>query len=81
MTISVTNRDRLDSMRMGLEIAAVLDRLYPDQFQIEKMIELLGSQSTVDRLKRGDAPADIASGWAADLDKFRTMREKYLLYH
>jgi uncharacterized protein YbbC (DUF1343 family) len=81
VTISITNRDRLDSMRMGLEVAAVLDRLYPDQFQIEKTIELLGSQSTVDRLKRGDAPADIVSGWAADLDKFRTMREKYLLYH
>jgi uncharacterized protein YbbC (DUF1343 family) len=81
VTISITNRDRLDSMQMGLEIAEVLDRLYPDQFQIENTIELLGSQSTVDGLKRGDAPADIVSGWAADLDKFRTMREKYLLYH
>jgi uncharacterized protein YbbC (DUF1343 family) len=81
VTISITNRDRLDSMRMGLEIAAVLDRMYPDQFRIPKTLELLGSQSTVDRLNRGDAPADIVSGWAADLDKFRTMREKYLLYH
>jgi uncharacterized protein YbbC (DUF1343 family) len=81
VTIAITNRDRLDSMRMGLEIAAVLHRLYPDQFQIEKTMELLGSQSTLDRLERGDAPADIVSGWATDVDKFRTMREKYLLYH
>jgi uncharacterized protein YbbC (DUF1343 family) len=81
VTISITSRDRLDSMRVGLEIAAVLYRMYPAHFQIEKMIELLGSQSALDRLKRGDAPADIISGWAADLDKFRTMREKYLLYH
>jgi uncharacterized protein YbbC (DUF1343 family) len=81
VTISITNRDRLDSMRMGLEIAAVLDRSYPDQFHLEKTIELLGSQSTLDRLKHGDAPADIVSGWSADLDKFRAMREKYLLYH
>jgi uncharacterized protein YbbC (DUF1343 family) len=81
VAISITDRGRLDSMRVGLEIAAVLYRLYPDQFRIEKMIELLGSPSTVERLKRGDAPADIFSGWAADLDKFRTMREKYLLYH
>jgi hypothetical protein len=59
----------------------VLHRLYPDQFQIEKTMELLGSQSTLDRLERGDPPADIVSGWATDVDKFRTMREKYLLYH
>jgi hypothetical protein len=48
---------------------------------LDKIVELLGSQSTVDRLKRGDAPADIVAGWSADLAKFRAMREKYLLYH
>ncbi len=79
--ISITKRDQLQSMRMGLEIADVLHRMYPDKFQIEKIIELLGSQSTIDRLKRGDPPAEIVSGWSADLDKFRAMREKYLLYH
>ena len=68
-------------MRMGLEIADALHRIYPDRFQLDKIVELLGSQSTVDRLKRGDAPADIVAGWSADLDKFRAMREKYLLYH
>ncbi len=78
--ISITDRGQLQSMRMGLEIADALHRMYPDKFQLEKIIELLGSQSTVDRLKRGDAPADIVSGWSADLDKFRGMREKYLLY-
>ena len=78
--ISITDRGQLQSMRMGLEIADALHRMYPDKFQLEKIIELLGSQSTVDRLKRGDAPAEIVSGWSADLDKFREMREKYLLY-
>jgi uncharacterized protein YbbC (DUF1343 family) len=81
MTVRITNRGELQFMRMGLEIADVLYRMYPDKFQIEKIVELLGSQSTIDRLKRGDAPADIVSGWSADLDKFRATREKYLLYH
>jgi uncharacterized protein YbbC (DUF1343 family) len=78
--ITITNRDSLRTMRMGLEIAEALHRMYPDYFALEKIIALLGSQSTVDRLKRGDAPEDIVTGWSADLDKFRTMREKYLLY-
>jgi len=55
--------------------------MYTDRFQLDKIVELLGSQSTVDRLKRGDSPTDIIDGWSADLDKFRATREKYLLYH
>jgi uncharacterized protein YbbC (DUF1343 family) len=81
VTITITNRGELRSMRMGLEIADALHRMYPDKFQLEKIVELLGSQSTVDRLKRGDAPADIVASWSTDLDKFRKMRAKYLLYH
>lgn len=80
VTTSITNRDALNSMRTGLEIADVLFRMYPDSFQLDGIIELLGSQSTVDRLKRGDAPADIVAGWSGELNKFREMREKYLLY-
>ena len=80
VAMTVTDRDSFRSMRMGLEIADELHRMYPDQFQLEKINELLGSQSTIDRLKRGDAPADIVAGWSDDLAKFRKVREKYLLY-
>jgi uncharacterized protein YbbC (DUF1343 family) len=81
VTISNTDPRTLQSMRMGLELADALHRLYPSNFQLDKIIELLGSQSTVERLKRGDAPAEIVAGWAPDVEKFRAMREKYLLYH
>jgi len=66
---------------MGLEIASAIHHLYPTEFHAEKMMELLGSQTSVDRLVRGDDPKEIESGWTGDLDRFRTMREKYLLYH
>ena len=80
VAVTVTDRNGFRSMRMGLEIAEVLSRVYPDHFHIDKINELLGSQSTIDRLKRGDAPAEIVAGWSGDLAKFRKMREKYLLY-
>jgi uncharacterized protein YbbC (DUF1343 family) len=81
--ISIDLQDRLtfQPVMTGLEIASVLYHLYPTQFHVEKMIDLLGSQSTVDRLRRGDDPKEIEAGWANDLDRFRTMREKYLRYH
>jgi uncharacterized protein YbbC (DUF1343 family) len=65
---------------MGLEIAEVLHRVYPQQFQIAKMVELLGSQSTVQRLEGGDSPKHIEAGWATALGKFRATRAKYLIY-
>jgi uncharacterized protein YbbC (DUF1343 family) len=79
--ITITDRQKFRAMRMGLEIADALHRMYPNDFRLENINTLLGSQSTVDRLKQGDAPADIVAGWSADLDGFRRMRAKYLLYH
>ena len=81
ISIDLQDRGSFQPIMMGLEIASVLHRLYPAQFHVEKMIELLSSQYTVERLARGDDPKEIEAGWASDLDKFRTMREKYLLYH
>lgn len=80
IAITLTEPDAFRPMRMGLEIADVLHRMYPRDFQLDKIDELLGSRSTIGRLKRGDAPADIVAGWSSDLDKFRKMRQKYLLY-
>jgi uncharacterized protein YbbC (DUF1343 family) len=81
VSISITDRVSFQSMRMGIEIADTLHRMYPKQFQLEKIMFLLGSQTTLDRLERGDAAKDIVDGWAPDLDKFRTMRQKYVIYH
>jgi len=81
--VKITRLDphALESMRLGIELADELHRLYPADFHLEKIVELLGSPSTVDRLEHGDPPADIVAGWAPDIEKFRAMREKYLLYH
>jgi uncharacterized protein YbbC (DUF1343 family) len=81
ISIGVRDRESFRPMLMGLEIAAALHHLYPDQFHVEKMIELLGSQSTVERLERADDTKKIVAGWTSDLDRFRSMRAKYLLYH
>lgn len=78
--LEITDRDDFESILMGLEIAETLRRPYSKQFQIAKMIELLGSQSTVKRLELDDNPKDIEAGWAAELKNFRAMRAKYLIY-
>ncbi|MGD0841868.1 MAG: DUF1343 domain-containing protein [Candidatus Acidiferrales bacterium] len=76
----VIDRRSLDPMRLGLEIAATLRQLYPANFDAQKMMLLLGSQSTVDQLNRGEQPTAIMAGWKESLAPFMAMRAKYLLY-
>jgi uncharacterized protein YbbC (DUF1343 family) len=78
--VVITDRASLGSMLMGLEIAAGLEKLYPQNFALEKIITLVGSADTIERLKKGDAPARIVADWQDDLEAFRKLRAKYLLY-
>lgn len=81
VTLTLTDRTSFRSMRNGLEIAAALHRLYSSSFHVEKTIELLGSQSTVDQLARGVPPQRILASWEPALAQFAAVRSKYLLYN
>lgn len=80
IALVIIDRATLNSMLIGMAIAEALYKKYPDHFALDKIIELLGSQATLVRLKNGDAPGAIALGWQSDLDIFRKIRAKYLIY-
>lgn len=76
----VTDRLALRPVRVGVEIAAALHRLYPGQFQIEAAARLIGSREVIKRIQSGDDPAAIAASWAGDEARWRLLRARYLLY-
>jgi len=76
----VTDRDRLRPVRIGLELASALSRLYREQFKLEDAAALFGSKAALERIRAGDDPAAIAESWSADEARWRELREKYLLY-
>jgi uncharacterized protein YbbC (DUF1343 family)/CubicO group peptidase (beta-lactamase class C family) len=76
----VTDRDRLQPVRLGLELASALSRLYGQQFRLEDAALLLGSKATIGKIRAGDSPASIAASWAGDEATWRLTRAKYLLY-
>jgi len=78
--VIVTDRDRLRPVRVGVQIAATLSRLYGAQFKLEDAASLLGSKATIARIRAGDDPAAIAASWAQDEAAWRLTRSKYLLY-
>jgi uncharacterized protein YbbC (DUF1343 family) len=76
----VTNREVLQPVRLGLEIAAALWRLHGEAFDKKTSERLLGSRSDFARARAGEDPAAIAAGWAGAEAGWRRLRAKYLLY-
>jgi uncharacterized protein YbbC (DUF1343 family) len=80
VAVRITDRAAVRSMTVGLEIATVLRRLYPEQFDASKLLLLLGNEETVTALEDGTAPDRIVSGWSDALREFSARREKYFIY-
>ncbi len=78
--VLVTDRDRLEPVRMGLTVAATLRRLHGDTFEIDGMARLLGNTQVLDALKQGRDPASLPELWQTSLETFRQTRARYLLY-
>jgi uncharacterized protein YbbC (DUF1343 family) len=76
----VTNRQTLDSPELGIELAAALHKLYPDDFQMAKAAALIANQQTMNDLSAGVDPRFISSKWYEALEGFEAVREKYLIY-
>jgi uncharacterized protein YbbC (DUF1343 family)/CubicO group peptidase (beta-lactamase class C family) len=76
----VTDRDRLRPVRVGLEIASALSRIYGQQFRLEDAATLFAPKAMLSRIRSGDDPAAIEASWRADEDRWRATRAKYLLY-
>jgi hypothetical protein len=77
----ITDRDAVRPVRIGVEIASALFKLFPSQFQVDAARRLFGSLEHIGRIKAGDDPADIAASWAGAEARWRLLRAKYLLYH
>jgi uncharacterized protein YbbC (DUF1343 family) len=74
------DRDRLDSVRLGIEILCALQRLHPGQFEIDKAVHLLGSRAAVQAIKEGRHPEAIVASWQPQIEEFQRRRQPYLLY-
>jgi len=80
VAIRITNRPAVRAVRAELEIAVILQKLYPEHFDFAKLLFLTGNAETIRLLQEGAAPEKIVSSWSADLAAFDQMRKKYFLY-
>lgn len=76
----ITDRGRFNSVRTGIELAAAIRLLYPNEWQADRYLRLLVNQDVLDRLKAGEKPEAIEASWKASLEDFKRRRASYLLY-
>ena len=80
VNIFITGREFLDAPELGMELASALQKLYPEQFHIDKMADIVANQAVMNSLLHGEDPRRIALDWQDDLQKFQQLRERYLIY-
>jgi uncharacterized protein YbbC (DUF1343 family) len=80
INIVITNRNLLDAPELGVELASVLHKLYPDQFALPKMNTLLANRSVLDAITAGTDPQQIALSWRAKVHTFEQQRRSALIY-
>lgn len=78
--IEVLDRDSLDAPLLGTLLASTLFRLWPQEFKLDAIDSMLGSQQALQELRDGIAPRTSMAHWQARLDEFRALRRQILLY-
>lgn len=80
VNLVLLDRNALDAPELGVELASALEKLYPQQFRMEPVKDMLVNAAAFEALTAGRDPRRIADDWREGLEAFQKMREKYLLY-
>ncbi len=78
--IVITDRDKLSSVDVGIELARILWQMYPNDFAIQKIQTLIHDQQTLEDIKAGKSLSEIKRRWAHDLLTYKMRREPFLIY-
>jgi uncharacterized protein YbbC (DUF1343 family) len=76
----ITDRETFGATRLGLEVAAALQKLYPGKIDFAKSKRLIGSDDVVRRLEAGEDPRAIEESYRDQVAAFVKLRQAYLLY-
>ncbi len=82
VAIHITNRDAFKSILTGVSVLWAINILYPESLSIKEdsMGRLWGSGNLYKQLKNGKTPIEIVNSFQAELNNFKDVRNKYLIY-
>jgi len=78
--ITLTDRDRCDVINIGIASALTLNRLYPDDFGLDRFKGLLKSEVTMEAIRANRSLPEIRKLWEPGLTGYMNRRRLLLLY-
>ncbi len=76
----IKDRDKFQSVDLGIQLATILHAKHPDSFGLRKTSTLLGDKPTLDAISENRPLKEIRQLWKNKLDIFEKRRRPYLLY-
>jgi uncharacterized protein YbbC (DUF1343 family) len=80
LSLFITDHDRFRSVLFGLKLISVLQHLYPEKFEIDSVMELLGNTEVMNNLKRGELTKEATLDRNSNFLKFLDRRKAALIY-
>ncbi|HEY3439398.1 MAG TPA: exo-beta-N-acetylmuramidase NamZ domain-containing protein [Paludibaculum sp.] len=76
----VVDRESFSSLRLGLELAVALEKLYPGKIDFQGSRRLIGSAAAVEAIMKAEDPRNLEPRLQESIQPFLDTRAKYLLY-
>lgn len=80
VNIMITDWHAFEPLKLGLALALTLHKRYPREWKPEGVRGMLCDQAAYDAIIGGRGMTEVEALWQPELDEFRSVREKYLLY-
>ena len=78
--ITLNDREKLNAVDVGITLALTLQRLYPNEFEMDRFQKLIGHEETFEAVKSGRPLAAIKAMWDDDRQAFAKRRTQFLIY-
>jgi uncharacterized protein YbbC (DUF1343 family) len=79
-SLLITDTEKLNSVLLGLTLISTLNKLYPNEFKMDRIGEYLGNESAMRMLKEDKSPSEVLRRDDPVLKRFLTKRQRALIY-
>lgn len=80
VNLLLTDRDAFDAGRTAAVLATTLHRLYPQQWEIDRLPQQWGDPAILQQLRAGSSAEEIVAAWQPELERFVEVRQEFLIY-
>ena len=79
--VVVTDRRYLSPVNAGVTIAWHLEKLFGKDFDLDGTVRMLHNDDALKAIQQANEPTKIPSAWRNELEAFKQVRQKYLMYN